>query len=151
MMSKHDGDEALALDIEELGKDGVALDWLIHHKGFDVNARVHDTPKHLHYIDAQVTRDKDWPLLTLAVLSNNPRLCLLLVANGADLDATNSNNDTALHWAIGNGHDECAVELIARGARFDLVNGYNSTALSLAECRGLTPKAYELMQRMKKK
>ena len=146
-----DGNEVLVIDIEELGKDEVVLEWLIREKGFDVNARADCAPEHLFQKNWQIARDKNWPLLTLAAVANKPRLYALLIANGADIDAITNNADTALHWATGLGHDDCAVELVNLGARFDIVNGYQVTAWSLARDKNSTPKALELMQRMQKK
>ena len=60
----------------------------------------------------------------------------LLLARGLDINATNTNGDTALHAAVsGRASPEIVRVLVARGARLDVQNKRGQTALSLAKNR----------------
>jgi hypothetical protein len=56
----------------------------------------------------------------------------LLIANGADVNAVNSRNLTALHYAARNGNDEVIQLLVLHGARLDIKDRIGRTPLDLA-------------------
>jgi ankyrin repeat protein len=58
----------------------------------------------------------------------------LLLARGLDINATNTNGDTALHAAVtGRASHEIVTVLIDRGARLDVQNKRNLTPLAIAQ------------------
>ena len=58
----------------------------------------------------------------------------LLLARGLDINATNTNGDTALHAAVtGRASHEIVKVLVERGARLDVQNKRNLTPLAIAQ------------------
>ncbi len=55
---------------------------------------------------------------------------------GQDINAADSNRDTALHIAAAQGRDNAVELLLSRGARVDLLNDEGRTALHLAALEG---------------
>ena len=51
-----------------------------------------------------------------------------LIAKGADVNAKNEDNNTALIVASINGHKDVVEQLIAKGADVNAKNNYNQTA-----------------------
>jgi Ankyrin repeats (many copies) len=60
----------------------------------------------------------------------------MLVAAGADLNATNDNGWTPLHWASKEGHEGIVAKLIAAGANVNARNVNDKTPLHLASYEG---------------
>jgi ankyrin repeat protein len=85
-------------------------------------------------INAKRTEDGRTPLHE-AVFYNYPDLVRLLIAKGADMNARDNGNDTALHIAAGYLEDgsETARILIDSGAQVNAVNGRGWTPLRYAE------------------
>jgi len=76
------------------------------------------------------------PLMMAASTGKVPLVFPLLEA-GADLDATNEDRWTPLHFAIFNKHSEVVTLLLARGARVDINDRWGRSAEDLAvECGG---------------
>ena len=58
----------------------------------------------------------------------------LLLSRGLDINATNTNGDTALHAAVtGRASHEIVQVLVERGARLDVQNKRNLTPLAIAQ------------------
>ena len=72
----------------------------------------------------EAAEKKDWP-----------RVCALIEAK-ADLNATQVDGMTALHWAVYHDRTEIAQKLLAAGARATAANRYGVTPLSLACTNG---------------
>eukprot|EP01048_Picozoa_sp_COSAG05_P012482 COSAG05_NODE_1251_length_5381_cov_82.840591_4_plen_181_part_00 len=66
-------------------------------------------------------------------------------AGGEPVDATNSDGETALHWAAIKGRLEAVQYLLQRGASVDVPNNYKNTALHWAACGGHAAVARELV------
>ena len=58
-----------------------------------------------------------------------------LIKHGAKINATNKYGETALHWAVENGHTEIVEALVKAGAKVDAKYG-EVTALHMAVCNG---------------
>ena len=70
--------------------------------------------------------------LHYAAVDGDLRLVESLVADGADVDAQDSNGMTALHFAAQESRRDIVVSLLASGAEVDLVDRHGNTALSTA-------------------
>ena len=118
----------------EMGKVGIS-EWLLQ-KGVDVNVR---SP----YEKSDWATGEDTPL-HLAVRQNNPDIVKLLIAKGADVNATNQDVWTPLHTAAQYGHPEMVKLLIEAGADVNAEGGWDSV-----NCRreGFTPLFYAESQR----
>ena len=69
----------------------------------------------------------------------------LLLAHGADLNATDSEGMTPLSWAAYNGEEEVCDYLIGQGANLDIPDKYGRTAVWSAAGSSHCPVALELM------
>lgn len=64
-------------------------------------------------------------------------IALMLIANGANIDALDIYDRTALHMACKNGHLECAKALVEAGARNDIQSNLGGeTATDIVKMRG---------------
>jgi ankyrin repeat protein len=71
---------------------------------------------------------------------------LHLINNGADVNASGNDGDTALMWASWNGHYDIAKLLIDAGADVNAKNNFGETALMYASrCNG-HPAIIELLR-----
>src|SRR5262245_28345330 len=76
------------------------------------------------------------PEVLAAVKAGNVATVRALLARKADVNATEPDGTSALHWAVRAG-DKSSTELLLRaGARVDAANRYGVTALSLAARTG---------------
>ena len=57
----------------------------------------------------------------------------MLIAAGADVNAKDDKNETALWWAAHEGHIEIAKALIAAGADVNAKDNDNETAMDVAK------------------
>ncbi len=80
------------------------------------------------------------PLVLLARADKGRRLNVmeLLLANGADVNATGPRGRTALHLAAAGGHADVLNLMLAHGARPELEDDSGKTALQLARAAGKT-------------
>src|SRR5690606_23814801 len=72
------------------------------------------------------------PLIHAAAIGSTEIVDTLLQA-GADINATNTLKQTALHWAAVKGNETVARNLIKAGADITLVNDQNETPLEVAK------------------
>jgi ankyrin repeat protein len=70
-----------------------------------------------------------------ASLNGDMHVCVLLIASGVIMDATN-NGSTPLHWAALNGHEQVCTLLIAAGANVGATNFSGYTPLHFASRNG---------------
>lgn len=61
-------------------------------------------------------------MLLLAAQNNSRRMIKLALKHGGDIDAINSKGNTALHYAMAYGYEECSKCLRKYGARVDIRN-----------------------------
>jgi uncharacterized protein len=76
------------------------------------------------------------PELVTAVKAGNAATVRTLVARKVDVNASEVDGTSALHWAVRAGHTSIAELLIRAGARVDAANRYGVTPLSLAARNG---------------
>ncbi len=76
------------------------------------------------------------PEVVSAVKARNAAAVRALVARKADVNATEVDGTSALHWAVSTGDASTAELLIRAGARVDAANRYGVTSLSLAARNG---------------
>ena len=86
--------------------------------------------------------------LHFAALSEYPHMLDLLVLNGADVNATNDNNETPLHWACSAGH-VVSVELLLSHGAIQQKDKNGDTPLHWAIDGGNHPVAKYLLQHKK--
>ncbi|MBY0352909.1 ankyrin repeat domain-containing protein [Candidatus Babeliales bacterium] len=79
-------------------------------------------------IDARTQQFLTDQLITAAQTGNLARLQELITL-GANVDATNNDGETPLHWAAYSGHLPCVQELIAAGANISATNNNGETPL----------------------
>jgi ankyrin repeat protein len=74
-----------------------------------------------HNPDANVdVKDDDgWPAIIWAANNGHTKCVDVLIANGADVNATTDWGRTALMWAVERGHEACARTLIDHGAKLN--------------------------------
>ncbi|MDX1616851.1 MAG: ankyrin repeat domain-containing protein, partial [Candidatus Promineifilaceae bacterium] len=72
------------------------------------------------------------PILRSAVMDGNVEITRLLIENGADVNARDSNGNSVLRRAITEGHTEIVALLIDAGADPTAVEGDDSALLPLA-------------------
>ena len=77
------------------------------------------------------------PALVLAAMDGHLDALKLLHKHGANLEATNSDGETALMWAAQNDHADCAEALLEWGADKDAGDSVGETALHRAAQYGL--------------
>ena len=70
--------------------------------------------------------------------SNVEIVKLLIIREGANVNATNGYGQTALHWAAWNGYIEIVKLLIKYGANINFKDKWGRTALHYAACNGHT-------------
>jgi len=92
-------------------------------KGTDVNAK---------------DRLLGWTALHTAASSRRRAIAELLIAKGADLNATDKRGRTPLHLAVESGQKDMVELLIAKGADVNAMSGRGENALSLAQKRQRT-------------
>ncbi len=80
-----------------------------------------------------------------AVIRRNNEIAMLLVGDGADINAQNQARETPLHNAASGGRFEMVAMLLAAGADRNILNTEGQTALDLA-VRGSFPSVVELLQ-----
>ena len=82
--------------------------------------------------------------------SGNFEFVLLLLENGADVNATTSSGGTALHEAALNSHSNIVRVLLSKGAKTNVANELGQTSLMLAAyCvvpRGSCPERTEIVK-----
>eukprot|EP00854_Cymbomonas_tetramitiformis_P001860 gene1860-2529_t len=66
----------------------------------------------------------------VAAQNGHARVCILLAELGADLNAQNSNGQTALHMAVAYALTDVEEFLMSKGVKTDIVNGDGNTAES---------------------
>lgn len=79
--------------------------------------------------------EDEYPLIYAAENGDEDIVKALLQA-GADVNQTDSDNNTALMQATENGHNKIVKLLIKNGADVDMENDYDETALSIARENG---------------
>ena len=72
------------------------------------------------YVD--VTDELGNTLLMTACIAGHKKVARVLLRRGADVNAANSQGQTALHYCLGLGHTELGDYLIARGANDEALN-----------------------------
>ena len=81
--------------------------------------------------------DGDTPLHVL-IRRNDTAGALMLIENGAPVNAAGDMGETPLHVAVSNKNMTVIDALIKRGARTDIVNEFSKTALERAIEEGIT-------------
>ena len=76
------------------------------------------------------------PPLNAAAKVGDVRLVRRFLAAGAEVDARDMNDQTALIWATGDGNVEVVAALVGAGADATWVDAYGGSALTLARSRG---------------
>src|SRR5713226_7703857 len=79
-----------------------------------------------------------------AAKGQNPAAVKELVKRGADVNVSEPDGATALHWAVHWNDLETAKVLIAAGAKVDAKNAYSVTPLALA-CTNADPRMIEIV------
>lgn len=74
--------------------------------------------------------------LRLAAQAGQTQRCLELVAQGAEIDAVDAHNETALFKAVGKGHRETVQALLGLGARTDIMSANTYFPLHMAAWEG---------------
>jgi uncharacterized protein len=85
---------------------------------------------------ASAARAADKPTLADAAEQRNRTLVSTLLRAGADVNATQVDGTTALHWAVYNDDAEIAALLLKSGAKVNVTNRYGVPPLSLACANG---------------
>lgn len=86
--------------------------------------------------DVDNPKGKRWPLLFFAVFNGHKGTVILLSENGAAVNKTDAEGNTALHLAAFSGQDEILQHLLNYGAKVNAQNKYNITPLHLAALNG---------------
>lgn len=79
--------------------------------------------------------EDEYPLI-YAAENGDEDIVKALLQTGADVNQTDSDNNTALMQATENGHNKIVKLLIEKGADVDMENDYDETALSIARKNG---------------
>ena len=69
-------------------------------------------------------RDRLFKTTPLQEAAQHPEMLLLLLAHGADIQATNNNDQTALHKSAEHGSVKCTQILIALGADINAIKKF---------------------------
>jgi ankyrin repeat protein len=70
----------------------------------------------------------------------------LLLAAGADIQATTNDGSTLLHTALRSSQEDVAQLLLAAGARIDTTDQAGNTPLHVAAATGMTGSVQQLLQ-----
>ena len=100
-------------------------------------------------INAQTKLRKETPLL-MAIGNGNENIARLLVENGADLNAKNSENVTPFHLAIKKSLDNFALYLLEKGCQFETRDKHVETPFYSLCKRESTPPNYKLALKLLK-
>jgi len=87
------------------------------------------------YISTADTTNKN-DLLLVVVRYNTPLLTQLLIAHGADVNVTNSDGYTPLHWTASSDYVALAQLLLAKGANVNARDNFGNTPLHFAVFNG---------------
>ena len=71
-----------------------------------------------------------------AVKSDNLQAVKTALSQGANVNATEADGSTALHWAAQGNNDDMVAALLAAGAKAEPKNRFNVTPISLAATNG---------------
>ncbi|MDK2817926.1 MAG: ankyrin repeat domain-containing protein [Spirochaetota bacterium] len=82
-----------------------------------------------HRADVTVTNSDG---LTALHLVSDPQIALILIINGADINARNRSGSTPLHWAVSRNKESLAKLLIEFGANIDSADDIGNTPLHFA-------------------
>ena len=82
-----------------------------------------------HRADVAVTNSDG---LTALHLVSNPQSALILIMNGANIDAKNRSGSTPLHWAVSRNKEPIAKLLIEFGADINVADNMGNTPLHFA-------------------
>ncbi len=86
-------------------------------------------------------------LIEAAMRTDKPEQCAQLIANGADVDVTDSEGTTALMFASCNGHLQCLDALLTAGADINATDDSGRTALMIASARAQSAAVIALLRR----
>ena len=106
--------------------------WIIRY-GDDEHPDIH---KFKHFIEKYGLRGVPSPL-HFACLVDNSSIVKILIDNGADVNAMDSNNATPLHWACCQGKYSTVKYLLKHGADTSLVDMNGNSVLMYAIEKGL--------------
>src|SRR5580704_11894651 len=84
--------------------------------------------------------------LVEAVRAHDVRAVSALIAQKVDVNATQPDGATALHWAADANDEAIAAQLLAAGARVDVANDYGVTPIFLAATNGSAGMIAKLLQ-----
>ena len=76
------------------------------------------------------------------LFSGHTDLALLLIQNGAEVNAQNAFGYTPLHWAVSNGHLETVKVLVENGANVWIKSGAGQTPRDMANSRFIKHRIY---------
>lgn len=80
--------------------------------------------------------ERGFPPLVLAAYGGDLEVCMMLVDAGADVDARDAANNTALLGVAFKGYEEVAIYLLENGANVNACNSMLATPLSYAATFG---------------
>lgn len=107
--------------------------------GADVNAvdKNGNSVLHITLSSPHVEKAPDsTPSSPSLLFHGHPEIAMALIAEGANIDARDEHNNTALHLAARYGHTDAVNKLIAEGADIHATNEDGNTALHLAARSG---------------
>jgi len=88
-----------------------------------------------------VNCDGDTPLHVL-IWRNNTEGALLLIKNGADVNAVGEMGETPLHVAISQGNKRLVKALLSAGAKKDVISEFGKTPAGRATDKGIALDEY---------
>jgi len=118
-------------DIHERYNDDIGLTWCCHNNNYESAKMLLEHNFDVNYCDSDGTS----PLMQACISTNNIKLLRLLLSYGANIDATNSWNWTALLYACVENNPKMIKELLPLNPNIDIVNNSKMSPLSLA-CNG---------------
>lgn len=86
-----------------------------------------------------------WTALMSAAANGRTECLLVLIDNGANVNARKESGKTALMLAAKYGQSSCVHELVLHGADVDLMDNRGNTAMSLAHICGHTGVVQQLV------